>query len=118
MGRLPVILASAAISALAHAADEPALVHNPFARPDVAATVSPSGAVSGGWPEELRATLVDGKQSLANLDGTLVTVGETVGGATVMHIGEGVVTLVRGKTSHVMKLNEDTTPTRRRARRE
>lgn len=117
MRRLVLTITLCATTSGILAEDAPELTHNPFARPDMAASSGSSNRDSGSWPEALRATLVDGVHSLANIDGTLVTVGESVDGATVTHIAEGMVTLTRGETTRTLRLDDEApTPTRRSSR--
>ena len=70
------------VAVAAHAVPE--LRFNPFERPDLAAGRQAGGygePVSGGaWRPVLRATLVDGKASLANLGGTVLRLGEETQG--------------------------------------
>ncbi len=118
MVRIVMALVFFAASFCAAAEDGSELANNPFARPDMTDSGVSSGDEPKGWPEQLRATLIDGARSLANIDGTLVTVGENVDGATVTHIGEGVVTLARGEKTRTLHLEDDAPTSTRRASRE
>jgi hypothetical protein len=106
MRRTGWMLLPAIACALAYAEDVPELTHNPFDRPEL--KIEPSAAAdtkAGGWPEALRATLIDGPYALANLDGRFVAVGEDLDGAVVVRIGEGSVTLERDGEQRTMTLH-------------
>ncbi|HET7131394.1 MAG TPA: hypothetical protein VFJ95_04065 [Gammaproteobacteria bacterium] len=84
-------LALLACAAGAAAQDLP----NPFARPD-GREAPGSGRVQQQNPHslELRATLVRGRSSSANIDGTIVRVGEKVAGYRLVSVHEGAAVLV------------------------
>ena len=68
---------------------------NPFARPRAAEAPRRSGA-QHERPNglELRATLVRGSSSSANIGGTIVRVGERVNGYRLVSVNEGAAVLV------------------------
>ncbi|MFK8017944.1 MAG: hypothetical protein AB8G17_21165 [Gammaproteobacteria bacterium] len=89
----------------AHAGEPPTLRHNPFERPSVNIAVDPS--TGPRHAQRLRATLVDGPRSLANIDGVLVGVGDQINDARVTAIGEGTVTLQRDDTRYTLTLTHE-----------
>jgi len=69
------------LAGAAHA--EVALRFNPFERPDLEAVRQSSGygeVAASAWTPVLKATLVDGPASLANLGGTVLRIGEEAQG--------------------------------------
>ena len=79
----------------------PVLRFDPFAEPDlegppVAAVRKPS------WSPELRATLAAGPQSMANLGGTILNIGEEAHGYRLISVGEGEAVFSNGNTRVVL----------------
>ena len=93
--------------ALAPAAQATPL-RDPFARPPMQAAPAPSqeaaDAAAGALPV-LRAILVDRVQSMANIGGHIVAVGDQVGAWRVQRIDERSVTLLRGRTKSVLEID-------------
>jgi hypothetical protein len=89
--RLLALVAVAGLSAAAAAATEPVLQHDPFHRPEARAILSekPSGQ------PVLRATLVSGERSAANLDGTIVPLGAEYRGHRLQEVHEFSVVLMK-----------------------
>jgi len=87
------------------AGEPPTLRHNPFERPSVKMVTDPG--TGPRHAQRLRATLVDGPRSLANIDGVLVGVGEQINDAKVTAIGEGTVTLQRDDTRYTLTLTTE-----------
>lgn len=61
---------------------------NPFARPDLSA-ITRAGAphdAAGGWAPVLTATLADGEESLANLGGVILEIGEETHGYRLVKV--------------------------------
>ena len=85
---LPPLLSLAFASAIA--ADGPALRHDPFARPvEPAATAGqPAAAPPAPWQPTLRGVLLAGLGSLANVDGTLVAIGEKIEGHRLLSVSD------------------------------
>lgn len=79
---LPPLLSLALASA--SAADGPALRHDPFARPVEAAATPPAAP----WQPTLRGVLLAGQGSLANVDGTLVAIGEKIEGHRLVSVSD------------------------------
>ena len=88
-------------------------LRDPFVRPPLQAAPPPSNdaldAAAGTLPA-LHAIMVDPRQSMANIGGHIVAVGDQVGPYRVLRIDERSVTLLRGKTKNVLTI--DTTPNR------
>lgn len=84
-----------AAGAAAEAA-EPA-VRNPFARPSIAAVPPPAmqGAAASAPAFSLRATLAAGAESLVNIDGEIVAIGEVYAGYRLVAVGEGRAVFIR-----------------------
>lgn len=89
--------------ALPALAAEVALRHDPF-RPVAVRTPPPAAAPSAlppaapavaVWRAQLRAVLVDGERSLANVDGVVVRVGGEVDGFRLMQVSEGRALFLR-----------------------
>ncbi len=111
MKRLHCLLALALLGAAM--ACQAAPLRDPFARPPMQAAPAPSDealdAAAGTLPV-LRAIMVDSRQSMANIGGHIVSVGDQVGPYRVARIDERSVTLLRGKTRNVLTI--DRTPDR------
>jgi hypothetical protein len=86
------VLAGLWCSAAAAAQDLP----NPFARPGSGLSSARGSAEQPEAPLtlELRATLVRGRKSSANIGGVIVSVGEKVGGYRLVSVHEGAAVLV------------------------
>lgn len=70
------------------------LQHNPFTRPAIGSEATAQSVRTPilTRPEYLRATLVAGKHSLANVDGTLVAIGENIDGYRLIEVSDGSAT--------------------------
>lgn len=70
------------------------LEHNPFDTPALVAGErnSRGSTERPSWTRRLKGTLVSAGNSLANMDGTLVAVGEIYEGYTLTRVGEGSAT--------------------------
>ena len=72
-----------------------ALRFDPFAEPDLQRpAVAP--VARRGWSPELRATLVGGAQSMANLGGTILNIGDEAHGYRLIEVGEGEAVFSKG----------------------
>jgi hypothetical protein len=84
------------------------LRHNPFEQPDVT-----DGYQGGGGNNtttesmELRGTVIDGQDSLANINGEYVRLNHEVSGYRVIRIESGSVTLGRGGDETVLTLDNE-----------
>ena len=72
---------------------------NPFARPARSAlpavTAQPSSAAETGPTFSLRATMAAGANSLVNIDGRIVAIGDVYAGYRLVSVGEGSAVFVR-----------------------
>lgn len=75
--------------------DEVLLRHNPFLHPDPGRAIGPHSTETANDELTLRATLTDGGQALANINGRLIRQGDEVNGYMVETIDEGSVVLSR-----------------------
>ena len=94
------VLAGVAI-AFSAAAETSTLRFNPFAVPDLAsleagsAAASPASTDSAPWKPVLRATLLASEDSLVDLGGVLLSVGESHRGWRLLEVGEFEATFER-----------------------
>lgn len=81
---------------------------NPFEKPDMndAAWGAP-GNTTAVATMELRGTLVDGQDSMANIDGEYYRLNHEVSGYRVIRIESGAITLSRGGDETVLTLHND-----------
>ena len=89
------------------------LRHNPFEQPDiVASSRGASGKINAATGMELRGTVIDDEDALANIDGEYYRLNHEVSGYRVIRIERGSVTLSRGEDEAVLTLHNDeqTTP--------
>jgi len=91
------------VAGAAHAG--PAL-RDPFARPAVAVAAPPADTEPAEPPRvpQLRAVVLAGPRPLANIDGNVVTAGDTVAGWRVGDIAERTVVLHRAGTHITISL--------------
>ncbi len=86
------------------AAADPPLRHDPFQQPGSdGAGVAARGA---GWRAELRATLVSGEDSLVDLGGLILRVGQAAHGYRLVEVREREATFERGGARVVLPLLE------------
>ena len=84
------------------------LRHNPFEQPgmdDGVWTKAGSAAATGNL--ELRGTVVDGPDSMANISGGFYRLNHEVSGYRVIQIETGSVTLSRGGIETILTLHND-----------
>lgn len=102
--RTRLVLGIALLAAAGGAAAQGALRHDPFRAPPPPAPVPvaaaepsapPPPAPVAVWRATLRAVLVDGERSLANVDGILVRLGREVDGFRLVEVSEGRAVFVR-----------------------
>ncbi len=77
----------------------PVLRFDPFAQPDLE---RPPVAAKPRWSPELRATLEAGPQSMANLGGTILNIGEEAHGYRLIEVGEGDAIFLKGNARVVL----------------
>lgn len=84
---LPALLSLAFASA---SAAGPSLRHDPFARPVEPATAAgqPDAPPPAPWQPTLRGVLLAGQGSLANVDGTLIAIGEKIEGHRLLSVSD------------------------------
>jgi hypothetical protein len=84
------------------------LRYNPFEQPDMASDSLQANANTVSKNEmKLRGTVIDGNDSLVNIDGQFYRLNQEVAGYRVMAIKSSSVTLVRGSNEMVLTLNEN-----------
>lgn len=87
-------------------ASEP-LRYNPFQQPDMTAASSASVNTVSRNTMRLRGTVVDGYDSLVNIDGEFYRLNQEVAGYRVIGIKSASVTLLRGENEMVLTLNDN-----------
>ena len=96
------------LAAGANAAASEVLRYNPFEEPDIA-RVDRSGAGSAATAAgmELRGTLVDGQDSMANIGGEYYRLNQDISGYRIVRIESGSVTLLRAGNETVLTLHDE-----------
>ena len=85
-----------------------ALKYNPFEQPDMAEQGrGGSGNTAGASGMQLRGTLIDGPDSMANIDGQYYRLNHEVSGYRIIRIESGSVTLTRAGNEIVLTLHND-----------
>lgn len=94
----------------------PDLKINPFARP-VDNQVNPTESAASGQaaqvPFVLRGTMVAGQQSLANISGVIVSLGEKINGYRLVAIHQREVELLKDDERRILSVDDNTDNTRR-----
>jgi hypothetical protein len=86
------------------------LRHNLFARPTLAALAAapadaaPVNVPTAAWNPRLTAVMVAGPASLANIDGTLLRIGEEVDGYRLLSVAEGEAVLYKNGQRYVLTM--------------
>ena len=84
------------------------LRYNPFEQPEMReAGRGKPGTTMAATSMELRGTVVDGPDSLANIDGEYYRIDHEIAGYRVVRIDNGSVTLTRGGNERVLTLHDD-----------
>lgn len=84
------------------------LRYNPFEQPDMLdAGKGGPGNTKAASGMELRGTVIDGQDSLANIDGDYYRLDHEVSGYRIVRIESGSVTLVRAGNETVLTLHDD-----------
>lgn len=84
------------------------LRYNPFEQPDtVDAGRGAPGSTTAAASMELRGTVVDGQESIANIDGEYYRLNHEVSGFRIIRIENGSVVLSRGGNETVLTLHND-----------
>ena len=106
MPALALVLAGLAANVLA---TPPRIVRDPFvSRLPASAPPAAADAVPA-TPPRLRAVVLNGAQSLANLDGNVVATGERVAGYTVLRIDARGVLLGHAGSQHLLTMQDKDT---------
>ena len=103
-------LALGASSAAGARADEPELRFDPFERPVRQVSGAPSGRPSEPWQAQLRATLVAGPKSLANLGGTILAIGQEAHGYKLVQVWEREAAFLKDGAEVLLKLDPPEAP--------
>ena len=99
-------LGLAAVSVNASASE--LLRYNPFEQPDMSAEQSQASLNKASRNKmKLRGTVIDGDDSLVNIDGEFFRLNQEVAGYRVVQIKNTSVTLLRGANEMVLTLNDD-----------
>ncbi len=92
--RIALLLAFVLGATAARGEEEPVILeHDPFARPAALAGAAPGSGASRAsaaslGSAELRATVVAGSESMANVDGVIVKMGEELNGYRLVEVGD------------------------------
>jgi hypothetical protein len=84
-----------------------ALRYNPFEQPVPSNLVQTDAKKTTGKAMELRGTIIDGHNSMVNINGKLYRVNQKVAGYRIVRIGSASVTLRRGSNKMVLTLKDD-----------
>lgn len=106
MPTLALVLAGLATSVLA---TPPRIVRDPFVSRLPASAPLAAAAPVPATPPRLRAVVLNGAQSLANLDGNVVATGERVAGYTVLRIDARGVLLGHAGSQHLLTMQDKDT---------
>ena len=110
MPTLALVLAGLAANVLA---TPPRIVRDPFVRRVPASApldaAAPAPAPVPATPPRLRAVVLNGAHSLANLDGNVVATGERVAGYTVLRIDARGVLLGHAGSQHLLTMQDKDT---------
>jgi len=109
MKRLGAIVACVFLGATAAAGgDLPTVLHfDPFAAPDLDQVARGGEGVSGpqpAWSPVLRATLMAGAESMVNLGGTILKLGDEAHGYQLVDVQEGEASFLKGESEVVLSI--------------
>lgn len=102
-----IIMLSGLVMADVNAMAAEILRHNPFEQPDVIQGRSQKGTTTDSAKLELRGTVIDGHDSVANIGGEYYRVDQELSGYRVVRIESGSVTLSRSGTKMVLTLQKN-----------
>lgn len=107
--RLTLAWLLCALSGMAAAADRP--LRDPFARPvppppPITADAAAAAEIAEAPPLRLRAVILNGAHSLANIDGDIVGAGDQARGYTVLRIDANGVLVTRAGKRQLLTINE------------
>ena len=100
---LALVLAGMATTVLA---TPPRIVRDPFVSRLPASAPPAATAAAPVTPPRLRAVVLNGAHSLANLDGNVVATGERVAGYTVVRIDARGVLLAHAGSEHLLTMQD------------
>jgi len=100
---LALVLAGMATNVLA---TPPRIVRDPFVSRLPASAPPAATAAAPVTPPRLRAVVLNGAHSLANLDGNVVATGERVAGYTVVRIDARGVLLAHAGSEHLLTMQD------------
>ena len=103
MPTLALVLAGLAANVLA---TPPRIVRDPFVSRLPASAPLAAAAPVPATPPRLRAVVLNGAHSLANLDGNVVATGERVAGYTVLRIDARGVLLGHAGSQHLLTMQD------------
>jgi hypothetical protein len=103
MPTLALVLVGLAANVLA---TPPRIVRDPFVSRLPASAPLAAAAPVPDTPPRLRAVVLNGAQSLANLDGNVVATGERVAGYTVLRIDARGVLLGHAGSEHLLTMQD------------
>ncbi len=83
------------------------LIHNPFEQPVMNPGLHSGVNKRNGGKMMLRGTVIDGEDSMVNIDGKFYRLYQDVSGYRVVRIESASVTLQRGNNETVLTLNND-----------
>jgi len=100
------------LSTPGHAANEVAVPrNNPFVRPPIQAQeipLQPDAPPAAAEPNfVLRATVVSPHMPMANIDGTILTLGETIHDYRLISVSQGTATLYKDNTQLTLHLGDN-----------
>ena len=105
------LITTCALTLMAVCVNAPAsevLRYNPFEQPDMnSVDRGGPGTTTTAAGMELRGTLVDGQDSMANIDGEYYRLNHEVSGYRIVRIESGSVTLHRAGNETVLTLRDD-----------
>jgi hypothetical protein len=104
---ITVLLGFALVVASMNAVASEILRYNPFEQPDLADGGRGAGKTKATASMELRGTVIDGQDSLANIDGEYYRLNHELSGYRVIRIENGSVTLSRSGNETVLTLHND-----------
>lgn len=90
------------------------VLHDPFQRPAISqkSMAVPETAKTPvqppAWIPQLKATLLAGRNSMANVDGKVIKLGETINGYKLIKVGERSAVLVKNKQHKQITIDDET----------
>ena len=107
-GTVTALLCTGLLLVDASAVASEVLRYNPFEQPDMTDGFRGApGNTTAATGMELRGTLVDGEDSMANIDGEYYRLNEEVSGFRIVDIDSGSVTLTRAGNETVLTIEHD-----------